>query len=190
MPNQPYTAPAVVDIADAAQILNSTAETIICTDFTFAANDPRIYAGAEQTIECYFDVSNVVTTPGTLTFRCRWGGVGGTVLCASAPIALDTVARSNYSGYLKIDITWQAVGLTASSSKAFAMGFVILTDIPAISSPPNGTVPPFMMPASAPAAVSSLDTTVAKALSVTAQFSVNTATTQLTNHKRRLILWN
>ena len=190
MPNQPYTAPAVIDIADGAQVLNTLTETIICPDFTFSANDARIYPGAGMNIRCFFDVSNVVTTPGTLTLRVRWGGVGGTVLCATAAITLDAVARSNYSGMLDVDLIWRTVGLTASSSSLFAMGFVILTDVATPAAPPNGTQSPYMMPASAPAVVSALDTSVAKALSVTAQFSVNTATTQLTNHIRVLTLRN
>ena len=64
MPN-PYTSPLLVDIADGAQILNTTSETIMCPDFTFAAGDSRIYQGAGFNIRCKFDVSNVVTTPGT-----------------------------------------------------------------------------------------------------------------------------
>lgn len=187
MPNQPYTAPIAVDIADGTQILNTVTETIMAPDFAFAANDSRIYPGAAINVRCYFDVSNVVTTPGTLTFRLRWGGVAGTVLVASAAIALDTVARSNYSGMLDADIIWRTIG---SAGSAYAMGMVVVTDIPAISSPPNGTVPPFMMPATGPAVTSSLDTTTAKNLSVTAQFSVSTATTQLTNHIRILTLRN
>lgn len=186
MPN-PYASPLLVDLADGTQILNSTAEAIICPDFAFLAGDARLYQGAAFEIYCSFDVSNVVTTPGTLTFRVRWGGVAGTVLCASDAIALDTVARTSYGGELRVRITWRSIGAAGS---AFAQGSVVLTDIPAISSPPNKTAPPFMMGSAGsavPAVVSSLDTTTAKALSVTAQFSVATATTQLTNHQRHLL---
>src|SRR5215831_19594343 len=99
MPN-PYVSPLVVDIADGAQILNTTTETIICPDYAFSTNDSRIYQGASFSVECWFDVSNVVTTPGTLTLRLRWGGVAGTVLASTGAITLSATARTSYSGSL------------------------------------------------------------------------------------------
>lgn len=183
MPN-PYFSPLVVDLGDGTQILNSTAEAIICPDFQFGANDVRIYPGAQFNIRCYFDVSNVVTTPGTLTMRVRWGGVGGTILCTSAAIALSTTARSNFSGSLDVDLVWRTIG---SAATCFAMGIVTLNDVPvAADSAPQSLYTMTSAGANVPAVVTALDTTTAKALSVTAQFSVGTATTQLTNHIRRL----
>jgi len=183
MPN-PYTSPLLVDIADGAQILNSTAETIICPDYTFSAGDSRLYQGAGFEILCYFDVSNVVTTPGTVRFRIRWGGVGGTVLADTGTIAMSTTARANYSGSLEALLVWRSIG---SAGSAFCQGKVFLNDVPAgADSAPQSIYTMGSAGANVPAVVSSLDTTSAKALSVTAQFSVSTATTQLTNHLRVL----
>lgn len=184
MPN-PYLSPLVVDLADGTQIAASSVEAIICPDFQFAANDPRLYPGAGFNIKCYFDVSNVVTTPGTLTFRVRWGGVGGTVLCASAAITLSSTARANFSGSLDVDLVWRTIGAAAT---CFAQGEVHLNDVPvAADSAPQSLYSMGSAGANVPAVVSALDTTTAKLLSVTAQFSVNTAGTQLTNHLRRLV---
>ena len=183
MPNY-YTSPLVVDIADGAQILNTTSETIICPDFTFAASDNRIYPGAAFSIRAWFDVSNVVTTPGTLTMRLRWGGVAGTILCATSAIALSTTARSNYSGSLDIDLIVRTIG---SAGSMFTMGRCFLNDVPVgADSAPQSLYTLGSAGANVPAVVSSLDTTTAKALSLTAQFSVPTATTQLTCHERIL----
>lgn len=183
MPN-PYVSPLLVDIADGAQILNTTSETIMCSDFTFAASDPRIYQGAAFNIRSWFDVSNVVTTPGTLTIRVRWGGVAGTVLASSGAIALSTTARSNYSGSVDIDLVVRSIG---SAGSMFCQGRLFLNDVPvAADSLPQGIYTMGSAGANVPAVVGSLDTTTAKALSLTAQFSVSTATTQLTNHIRIL----
>lgn len=183
MPNY-YTSPLVVDVADGTQILNSTSETIICPDFTFSANDNRIYQGAAFNVRCWFDVSNVVTTPGTLTLRIRWGGVAGTVLASTGAITLSSTARTTYTGTLDADLVWRSIG---SAGSAFCIGRVTLNDVPvAADSAPQGIYTMTSAGANTPAAVSSLDTTTSKALSVTAQFSVNTATTQLTNHLRIL----
>lgn len=181
MPNY-YTSPLVIDVADGTQILNSTAEAIIAPDFTFSAYDNRVYQGAAFNVRCWFDVSNVVTTPGTLTIRLRWGGVAGTVLATTGALVLSSTARTTYSGSLDCDLVFRSIG---SAGSAFAMGIVTLNDTPvAADSAPQGIYTMSAGGANVPAVVSSLDTTTAKALSVTAQFSVNTATTQLTNHIR------
>jgi hypothetical protein len=183
MPN-PYTSPLLVDIADGAQILNTTTETIIAPDFTFAAGDSRLYQGAAFNIRCWFDVSNVVTTPGTLTLRVRWGGVAGTVLATTGALTLSSTVRSNYAGSMDVDLVWRSIG---SAGSAFCMGRAFLNDTPvAADSLPQNPYTLGSAGANTPAVVASLDTTTSKALSVTAQFSVATATTQLTNHIRIL----
>lgn len=182
MPN-PYVSPLVVDHADGAQILDTTTETIMCPDFAFAANDPRVYQGAAFRITLGFDVSNVVTTPGTVTFKVRWGGVSGTILAQSAAIQMDTTAHSNYSGLLQAWLVWRSIG---SAGSAFCQGIVFLNNVAdaAAAAPQYHTMG--SAGANVPAVVSSLDTTTAKNLSVTADFSVSTSTTQLTNHIRIL----
>lgn len=183
MPN-PYVSPLRVDIADGAQVLNTTTETIMCPDFTFAADDDRIYQGAAFRITCYGDISNVVTTPGTVRFRIRWGGVAGTVLADSGEITMDTTARANYSTKLEAVLVWRSKG---SAGSAFCQGMVFLNNVPAgAAADPQGIY--FMGSAgeNVPAVVNSLDTTTSKALSCTVDFSVNTATTQYTNHIRLL----
>jgi hypothetical protein len=178
-----YTSPLLTDIADGAQILNSASEALMCPDFGFGGNDNRIFQGAYFNIRASGDVSNVVTTPGTLTFRLRWGGLAGTLLAASQAITLDITARANFSYILDIDLAIRSIG---SAGSMFAQGFVLLNDtaVGAAAAPQYYTMG--SAGANVPAAVGSLDTTTAKLLSLTAQFSVATATTQLTNHMRRL----
>jgi hypothetical protein len=179
-----HTSPLVIDIADGAQILNTTTETIVAPDYTFAANDPQIVPGAAFHIRCWFDISNVVTTPGNVTFRVRWGGVAGTVLASSGAISMDTTARSNFSGGLEADFIWRTIG---SAGSAFCQGLVTLNNVPAgAAGDPAGIYHMGSAGENVPAVVSSLDTTTSKALSVSAQFSISTATTQLTNHIRIL----
>src|SRR5262249_40873577 len=151
MPN-PYVSPLLVDVADGAQILNTTTETIMAPDYTFAAGDPRIYQGASFSIECWFDVSNVVTTPGNLIFQVRWGGAAGTTLCKTDAITLSSTARSNYSGSLHATVVWRSIG---SAGSAFAMGLVTLNDVPvAADSAPQSVYTMGSAGANVPAVVS------------------------------------
>jgi hypothetical protein len=186
MPQQSYYAPLVVDIADGTQVLNTTTETILFPDYTFAANDPLIRVGSAIRIQCYFDMSFVITSPGTVTMRVRWGGSGGTVLAATGAYAPDpTAALANRSGKLEALIVVRSIGTAGSM---FCMGTWTLNDYD------DATVTTLQgnlamgafgsAGANTPAVVASLDTTTAKALSVTVQHSVATATTQTTGHLR------
>src|SRR5438105_4477003 len=65
----------VADTADGTAVSATTTETITCPDYSFAANDAtRLWKGAQYRIRQMYDVSNVVTTPGTIQFTLRWGG--------------------------------------------------------------------------------------------------------------------
>src|SRR5678809_1003938 len=51
-----------------------------------------------------FKFSNVITTPGSITFRVRWGGLAGTILAQTSAIALNTTAQTSIMGVLNADI--------------------------------------------------------------------------------------
>lgn len=167
-------------IADGTQISNSTSETIICPDF----NIPAYYMAPGRTLEIEASgvMSNVVTTPGTLTFRVRWGGVGGTLLCATAALALDTTARTNSAWHLHAVVVCRTDG---SSGTFLSQGIVHNNTL---SSTAANLLPALMGSAGNPLASANaavtVDTTAAKLLSVTAQFSVSTNPTNLTCQQR------
>jgi hypothetical protein len=168
-------------IADGTQISNSTTETIVCPDFSF----PAFYMQPARTIRvwAYGVNSNVVTTPGTLTLRVRWGGVAGTVLVASAAQGLDTTAHTNALWALQAFIVCR----TAGASGTFMSGGKI--DVfNLLASTAANLLPGLLGSAGAPGASGNVavtvDTTAAKLLSVTGQFSVATSPTNLTCQQR------
>lgn len=168
-------------ISDGTQISNTTTETIVCPDFSI----PAFYMAPGRTLRLwtYGVCSNVVTTPGTLIHRVRWGGVAGTVLLASGAQGLDTTARTNALWYHMAYIVCR----TAGSSGTFMSGG-ILGQVNLLSSTAANLLPALLGSAGAPnangnAAVT-VDTTTAKLLSVTAQFSVSTNPTNLTAQQR------
>lgn len=164
---------------DGTQILNSTTETIMIPDFTFAADYFEVGDAFKYTI--MYDHSTVVTTPGTHTYRLRYGGVAGTSMVASGAFAPDpTSVATTLSEMIQYWFVCRSVG---SSGSFFTMGNYNSGDFDDASATTlKGNLDMQMIPVSAPAAVSSLDTTAAKAISPTYQSSVNTATTQLTTH--------
>ncbi len=146
-------------IADATAV-TGTSETIMVPDFTLPAN--YMYPGRILRARLSGLISNVVTTPGTITFRARWGGVSGTVLVASAAMAQNTVAQTNDQCDAEFLITCRSSG---SSGSLFTSGRAIRGN-----NPTAGLVD--LIPASGNAVVSALNLAAATALSFTAQFSV------------------
>ncbi len=172
--------------ADGTQISNSTSETIVCPDYSL----PAYYLASGRTLRIWASgvMSNVVTTPGTLTVRVRWGGVGGTLLCATAAQGLDTTARTNSHWALMAMITCRTDGSSGTVMTAGIFWGNVL------SSTAANLLPALMGSAGAPLASANaavtIDTTAAKLLSVTAQFSVATNPTNLTAQQRILeVLW-
>jgi len=122
-------------------------------------------------------VSNAVTTPGTMTFRVRWGGSGGTILVTSGALTQNIIVQTDKTWFAQISvqcITDGAAGtfLTWGHMQRGNCAAAVVADMT-----------PDLLPASGLAVVSSLDTTTVKLLSVTAQSSVTTASIQGLGYK-------
>jgi hypothetical protein len=120
MPTQPWTQvlDGNFDIANGTTN-TSGAEAIIMPDKTI----PAFYMveGRALRLSCRFKYSNAVTTPGSITFRIRWGGVAGTLLAQSSAIPLNIVAQTDLMGFMRADIVCRARG---SSGSLLCMGSV------------------------------------------------------------------
>lgn len=158
-------------LTDAVQISNTVTETIMIPDTAIPAR--YWYPGRTLKYTLRGALSNVITTPGTLTLRARLGGVAGTLIVASAALALNVAAQTNSQVDIEFLILCRASGWSATSGTLFATGKACL----GLSASVQGRVD--MIPASAPAPVVSLDLTSASIVSLTAQFSVATAPTNL-----------
>jgi hypothetical protein len=147
----------------------SGAEAIAFPNVTIPANfmqDGRILR-----LTAMGKYSNVVTTPGSITFKIRWGGVAGTVLCTTSAIALNTTAQTDLMWRMEAEIVTRANG---SSGSLLAMGRIDL----ALQLAANQGNPQFMGSAggastNTPAAVT-VDLTADTSLSVTYQSTVAT----------------
>lgn len=111
----------------------STSETILFPDNTI----PNGYLrdGRKFRITAWGKYSNVITTPGSITFRLRWGGVAGTILCQSSAIALNIVAQTDEMFKVEVLLSVRANG---ASGSLLAMGLVTLaTQLAASNNQPN-----------------------------------------------------
>lgn len=165
-------------MTDGTQVIASTSETIMVPDFTLPAN--YLYPGRMLKYTVIGEYSTVITTPGTITFRLRWGGVSGTSLAASGAFAPDpTAANTTLTCMVEWWLCCRATGTAAASIAAGRVEWNDYDDASAATI--VGNLNMRMAPVSG-MATTNINTTTANALSPTVQFSVTTATTQFTAH--------
>jgi len=157
-------------LADGVQISNTTTETIVCPDFSIPAY--YMAPGRVLRITAGGKCSNT-TTATTLTYRLRWTAAPAALLLASDALLLDSVARTDFSWYLSIVVVCRTEGSTGSF---MTMGQLQQNN--GIQSAAN--LQQAVMPKNSPAAVTSVNTTVASLLSLSAQFSSAASPTNLT----------
>lgn len=128
----------------------------------------------------FFAYSTVITTPGTVTFRLRQNTTGGTAMATSGAFAPDpTAASTSVSGCVEFITVCRSLG---SAGTTITMGRLFMTDYDDASAATIvGNLNMSLIPVSAPATVTT-DTTADLTLLPTAQASVATAGTNLTNH--------
>lgn len=160
-------------IDDAAQISNTTTETIMVPDTPIPAR--YWYPGRTLKATLRGKLSCVVTTPGTLTLRARYGGVAGTLLVASPALALNIVAKTNSQVAIEFLITCRANGNGAAAGSLIASGQANLGEARVAADVGSYD----MIPINGSAVVSALNLIDTGTLSFTAQFSVATNPTNL-----------
>lgn len=160
-------------IADATQISNSVAETIMVPDYTIPAN--YLLLGTTIRGRVRGVCSNVVTTPGTLILRVRLGAatLSATAVVATRAMGLDTTAQTNAPFQLDFEIVTRTIG---SGGTALFSGNAIQFNVLASAA---ANLLPNLLPVGTNTA-QTVNTTIANVLSVSAQFSVATNPTNLT----------
>lgn len=179
---------------DGTQISNTTTETIICPDF----NIPAYWWSPGRTIRIAAAgvVSNVVTTPGTLTMRVRLGGVSGTTLLRTADLSFDDVAYTNALWSMDATIVCRTIGSTGTfmSSGTFRLATQRASAELANNTTLFSALAALMGSAGTPSASGNaavtVSTVVANLLSITAAFSLSTSPTNLTCQQRLVEIMN
>jgi hypothetical protein len=185
MPRQFWSEAIQWVTADGVAIANTTTETIIFPDYTLPADFMR--DGRVLQIRA-FGRHSTTATP-TLTFRLRWGGVGGTVLAATGAITcgsgvtaamwgLEAYIQTRVNGasgslftILDVNVAEDAASTVGSATNASAHGFGGSAGV------------------ATPAAVT-VDLTAQTALSLTAQWSAASASNTLTGHLATIVSLN
>jgi hypothetical protein len=148
----------------------TTAKTVInATDLvTLPANYLKV--GTQFRVKAMGGLSNIVTTPGTVTFQIMMGTI---VAWTSGAIQMSTTAHTLIPFKLEVDLRVNAIG---SSTTATLLGMGMLNGIMftvgagADSTTVVGTFP---VPATAPAVGTGFDSTIANILDFWVGFSIS-----------------
>lgn len=123
-------------------------------------------------------ISNIVTTPGTLTLRLKAGPTANIAIATSSAMQLNAVAKTNVSWYLDLTFTVRAIG-AGTSANVLAMGTWTSESVVGSAVPASGGAGTHQFQASAPAVGTGFDSTIDNLFDLTAQFSLTGNSIQL-----------
>lgn len=123
-------------------------------------------------------ISNIVTTPGTLTLRMKLGPTKNINVLASAAMQLNAVVKTNVGWDLDLDIVCRAVG-AGTATLLFGQGQWTSESVVGSPLPSAGGAGSHMWQPSAPTTGTGFDSTAASVLDLTAQFSLTGNSIQL-----------
>jgi hypothetical protein len=128
-------------------------------------------------------ISNIVTTPGTLTLAAAVGPTANIAAFTSQALALNIVAKTNVSWWLDLLLTCRSIG---SGTAATIMGegrFESESLVIPVAGWIAGNPSAMQLPASAPAAGTGFDSTVASVIDLQANFSLTGNAMTLHNYR-------
>lgn len=165
---------------------STTATTILpaAARYTLPANTLAI--GKMFRIRAAGRLSNIVTTPGTLTLDVRMGPTSNIVVFNGGAMQLSTTAHTNVPWIFEATLTCRAIG--ASTSANFMGQAMALSQALSLTAVADSTTTPahLLAPNTAPAVGTGCDSTVAMVVDLFATFSINNAGNSITLHQYSL----
>lgn len=126
-------------------------------------------------------VSNIVTTPGTLTLKFKLGPTANIAVATSQAFQLNAVAKTNVSWALELYMLVRSIG-SGTSATVFPAGIWTSESNVGSGVPSAGAPGGAIWQASAPAVGTGFDSSVANQIDLTATFSIANAGNTITCH--------
>lgn len=134
------------------------------------------YVGRRLRIQVVGAISNIVTTPGTITFEVKLGPTANIVVFTSGAVQLNATAHTTLPFWLEIELTCRAVGATTVANlmgQATAIGKMFTSTAGQVDDAQG--MQTLLVPATAPAVGTGFDSTTASILDFWAGFSISNA---------------
>jgi hypothetical protein len=154
----------------------TTAKSVINQEALLAIGGNTLNIGDSFTVTCSGGISNIVTTPGTITFQIMMGTI---VVWSSGAIQLNATAHTTLPFHLVVDLTLQAVNTTVGGAVAKFLGIGVVTGVmftkTAGQTDGANTETNIVVPVTAPALGTAFDSTIANNLDFWVGFSISNA---------------
>ncbi len=163
---------------DATALTGSTAPTSLLLGAAKyvipAGNIDRI--GHRYRMIAHGRCSNIVTTPGTLTFDVRFTDSAATtvIVANGGAVQLNAVAKANLPFWLEWDFTVRSVG-SAALATLMHQGFFTSECVVGSPLPAAGGAGTMMLPTTAPAVGTGFNSSLANTVDLFGTFSLNNA---------------
>ena len=144
--------------------------------------------GKALTIQMRGDISNIVTTPGTITFQVM---VGAVIAFTTGAFQMSTTAHTTLPFWLDIDVTCQFEG-GGTQAKLMGQSKIVSNTVAntAVADSVANTLPTLLGPNTTPALGTGFDSTAAQKIDIFAGFSISNAGNGVRSRQYRLIAWN
>jgi hypothetical protein len=126
-------------------------------------------------------ISNIATTPGTLTLRFKLGPTANIAVATSQAFSLNVVAKTNVTWVLEACMTVRAIG-SGTAANVFTNGTWTSESVVGSGVPTAGGAGTGMWGASAPAVGTGFDSSVANQVDLTAAWSIANAGNSIQLH--------
>lgn len=154
-----------------------TATTILVPMAVFTLPANYFYVGRRIKISASGRVSNIVTTPGTLTLDLRFGAV---IAANGGAMALNTTAKTNVPWHLEWVLTCRSVG-SGTTATMMHQGRWSSESVIGSAAPAAGGSGTHMLPNVTPVVGTGFDSTSALAVNLFGTWSLNNANSILTH---------
>jgi hypothetical protein len=173
-------------VGDGTALANTVTPTSIipaAAKFTLPAGFVN-FVGKTFRVTAKGRMSNIVTTPGTLTLDVR---LGGTVIFNGGAMQLNAVAKTNVTWWFEAEIVCRTVGNGSASNflgiGQFVSEALVGAGTGAAGSTTNGSL---NLPATAPAVGNNVDLSAALAVDLFGTFSIANAGNSIQVHTYKL----
>jgi hypothetical protein len=165
---------------------STTATSILpaAARYTLPANYLSI--GKMLRVRAMCRLSNIVTTPGTLTLDIRMGPTSNIVVFNGGAMQLSTTAHTNVPLVFEAVLTCRAIG-NSTNANFIGQGWALSQALSLTAVADSTTTPAHLLaPNTAPAVGTGFDSTVAMVVDIYATFSVSNAGNGITLHQYSL----
>lgn len=174
MTQQSYVQAPITAQGDGTALTASTTATSLLASQAKITLPPNFisYIGQAFRVRAAGRVSNIVTTPGTLTLDIRFGVAGAVVVANGGAMQLNAVAKTNVPWFLDWLLTARAIG---SAANFMHQGTWVSESVVGSGLPSATGAGMAMLPNATPAVGTNFDSTAAQIVDLYGTWSLNNA---------------